>query len=121
MVRIEPVKCMAGGMIVAVCSTLLMAFNECAAAPESSIYVQCPTSTVVQPGGEDIECIHLAAGDGQVKMADDAAKRLYIFSFSEVPLPGEDGAPTDPSLYAGLRNGLRSAVCQCAGADNRRR
>jgi FtsP/CotA-like multicopper oxidase with cupredoxin domain len=97
---------MAGGMIAAVCSTLLMAFNECAAAPESSIYVQCGGGP-----GPGVDCIHLAAGDGQVTMADDAAKPLYIFSFSEVPLPGVDGAPTDPSLYAGfvMDYGLLSA------------
>jgi len=106
MVRIEPMKCMAGGMIAVVCSTLLMAFNECAAAPESSIYVQCGGGP-----GPGVDCIHLAAGDGQVTMADDAAKPLYIFSFSEVPLPGVDGAPTDPSLYAGfvMDYGLLSA------------
>lgn len=104
MVRIEPVKCMAGGMIAALCSTLLMAFNECAA--ESSIYMQCGGGP-----GPGVDCIHLAAGDGQVTMADDAEKPLYIFSFSEVPLPGVDGAPTDPSLYAGyvMDYGLLSA------------
>ena len=104
MVRIEPVKCMAGGVVAALCSALLMAFNECAA--ESSIYMQCGGGP-----GPGVDCIHLAAGDGQVTMADDAAKPLYIFSFSEVPLPGVDGAPTDPSLYAGyvMDYGLLSA------------
>ena len=104
MVRIEPVKCMAVGMVVAVCSAFLMAFNECSA--ESSIYVQCGGGP-----GPGVDCIHLAAGDGQVTMADDAAKPLYIFSFSEVPLPGAGGAPTDPSLYAGfvMDYGLLSA------------
>jgi len=106
MVRIEPVKCMAGGIIAALCSVLLMAFNECVADPESSIYVQCGGGP-----GPGVDCIHLAAGDGQVTMADDAAKPLYIFSFSEVPLPGVAGAPTDPSLYAGyvMDYGLLSA------------
>ena len=114
MVRIEPVKCMAVGMVVAVCSAFLMAFNECAA--ESSIYVQCGDSGP----GPGVDCIHLAAGDGQVTMADDAEKPLYIFSFSEVPLPGETlvppfngltEAPTDSSLYAGfvMDYGLLSA------------
>ena len=104
MVRIEPVKCMAVGMVAAVCSAFLMAFNECSA--ESSIYMQCGGGP-----GPGVDCIHLAAGDGQVTMADDAAKPLYIFSFSEVPLPGVDGAPTDPSLYAGfvMDYGLLSA------------
>jgi len=109
MVRIEPVKCIAMGMVAAVCSSFLMVFNERAAqaAPESSIYVQCGESGP----GPGVDCIHLAAGDGQVTMADDAAKPLYIFSFSEVPLPGVDGAPTDPSLYAGyvMDYGLLSA------------
>jgi FtsP/CotA-like multicopper oxidase with cupredoxin domain len=67
-----------------------------AGAQESSIYVQC------DPTDPGVKCVNLAAGDGQVTMADDMAKTLYIFSFSEVPYPGEGGAPTDPSLYAGF-------------------
>jgi len=114
MVRIEPVKFMAGGVIAAVCCALLTPFNECAA--ESGIFVQSGPSGP----GPGVDCIHLAAGDGQLTMADDAEKPLYIFSFSEVPLPSETldspfngltGAPTDLSLYAGfvMDYGLLSA------------
>ena len=82
--RCKAMRVMAGGSVAAVCSALLLAFNECTA--ESSIYMQCG------PGpGPGVDCIHLAAGDGQVTMADDAEKTLYIFSFSEVPLPGVNG------------------------------
>ena len=103
--RCKAMRVMAGGSVAAVCSALLLAFNECTA--ESSIYMQCGPSGP----GPGVDCIHLAAGDGQVTMADDAEKTLYIFSFSEVPLPGVDGAPSDPSLYAGyvMDYGLLSA------------
>ncbi len=50
-----------------------------------SIFVQCPVSE----GGEsnpnvnpNVKCMHLAAGDGKVTMADGV--ELYIFSFSDV-------------------------------------
>jgi len=81
----------------------LAAFNV--HAQESSIYVQCPP-------GPNVDCIHLAAGDGMITMADDSyvdfegnliegeGKPLYIFSFSQVPLPGDGGSPTDPAEYA---------------------
>ena len=73
-------------------TALLALATTVTASADSSIYIQCG------PPGSD--CIHLAAGDGMVTMASDDEKPLYIFSFSEVPLPGVDGAPTDPSLYA---------------------
>ena len=64
-----------------------------ASAQDNSIYIQC--------GGAGTQCVNLAAGDGKVTMASDDAKELYIFSFNEVPLPGEAGAPSDPDFYAG--------------------
>jgi FtsP/CotA-like multicopper oxidase with cupredoxin domain len=76
-------------------------------AQDSSIYVQCPDSTVAHPtpGDPAIKCEHLVAGDGMVTMANDVTpgqlepggKRQYIFSYARVPLPGVDGAPTDTS------------------------
>jgi len=66
---------------------------QLARAQESNIWVQCPTSTEIHPTGDGIRCAHLAAGDGMVTMADDDAKELYIFSFSEVP----DGGPAEDS------------------------
>jgi len=72
-----------------------------ASAQDSSIYIQCPSSTDLHPTGDGIVCDHLAAGDGMVTMADDGGKQQYIFSFSRLPLPGVDGAPADPSEYAG--------------------
>jgi FtsP/CotA-like multicopper oxidase with cupredoxin domain len=69
-----------------------------ASAQDSSIYVQCPSTTDLHPGGDGIECRHLVAGDGMVTMSDDAQKQLYIFSFAE--LPGGGPAPNSPE-YAG--------------------
>ena len=62
-----------------------------AAAQQSNILVQCPSSTLLHPSGAGIKCGHLAAGDGMVTMADDAVdgvpggKQLYIFSFARLP------------------------------------
>jgi len=78
-------------------------------AQDSSIYIQCPNDTVLHPDSDlnpdtredGIKCVHLAAGDGMVTMASTDDKPLYVFGFSTVPLPGEGGAPIDPSIYAG--------------------
>jgi FtsP/CotA-like multicopper oxidase with cupredoxin domain len=93
------------GWIAAAVPMLFLALP--AGAQESTIYVQCPMSTELHPGDgitrpEEIKCMHLAAGDGMVTMADDIKKPLYIFSFSKVPLPGEAGAPVNQSEYAGF-------------------
>lgn len=75
-------------------------------AQESSINVQCPkaTGTLIHPGSNNpgIKCMHLAAGDGMVTMADNyqntgTGKPMYIFSFADLPLPGVDDAPTASS------------------------
>ncbi len=67
-------------------------------AAESSVYVQCPNSTDLHPSGDGIRCVHLAAGDGMVTMADDAQKQLYVFGFSEV---ADDGPSPNSAEYAG--------------------
>jgi FtsP/CotA-like multicopper oxidase with cupredoxin domain len=73
-----------------------------ASAQDSSIYVQCPDTTVEHPtpGDPAIKCIHLSGGDGMVTMADGYLQ--YIFSFAEIPLPGESGVPVDPADYPGF-------------------
>ena len=92
------------GLIVGVYSLLLATLP--ANAQDSSIYVQCPTTTELHDGSPgvpgEIKCDHLVAGDGMATMADDVdpdgvgprGKQQYIFSFARVPLPGIDGAPT---------------------------
>jgi FtsP/CotA-like multicopper oxidase with cupredoxin domain len=72
-----------------------------ASAQDSSIFVQCPTSTKLHPDSDDddttreagIQCDHLSAGDGMVTMADERNYPQYVFSFARVTLPGE---PIDP-------------------------
>ena len=101
--RTEAMRHIARRGIAVVCSALLVAFY--ASAEDSSIYVQCPATTALHPGGDGIKCDHLVAGDGMVTMADDIdldgdgqpGKSLYIFSFARLPLPGIDGAPTEAS------------------------
>jgi len=87
-------------------------------AQESSISVQCPTTTVLHPSGDGIKCIHLAAGDGVVTMANDitdgvpGGKQQYVFSYARIPLPGTGGAPTAASgLYPGwvMEEGMLAA------------
>jgi FtsP/CotA-like multicopper oxidase with cupredoxin domain len=62
-----------------------------ASAQDSSIYVQCPTTTELHDGTPgvpgEIKCFHLSGGDGMVTMADE--KKLYVFSFADIPLPGK--------------------------------
>ena len=78
-------------------AVLMLIASLPASAQDSSINVQCPETTELHPTGDGIECIHLAAGDGMVTMADDMAKTQYIFSFAKLDLPGENGAPTEAS------------------------
>lgn len=78
------------GLVAAAIPLLFMVFP--AQAQDNSIYIQC--------GGAGTQCVNLAAGDGQITMADDIQKPMYIFSFAEVPLPGDGDAPADPDLYA---------------------
>ena len=96
-------KTMRNGLVGAM--VLMLIASLPVSAQDSSIIVQCPTGTILHPDtdGDDmtredgIECIHLAAGDGMVTMADDMAKTQYIFSFAKLDLPGENGAPTEAS------------------------
>jgi FtsP/CotA-like multicopper oxidase with cupredoxin domain len=56
-------------------------------AQDSNIYTQCPETTPLHgTPGEGIKCKHLSGGDGMVTMAD--GEPLYIFSFSDIPMPG---------------------------------
>ena len=114
--RGDAMKFISRGWIAAMLPLLFVTFP--ASAQESSIYVQCPTSTLLHPDTDandttredGIECVHLAAGDGMVTMADDAGKKQYIFSFASVALPGVDGAPTG-DLYPGwvMEQGMLAA------------
>jgi FtsP/CotA-like multicopper oxidase with cupredoxin domain len=69
-------------------------------------FVQCPGDTngdaVPEPGAPDydpdVTCMHLAAGDGFVKMAD--GKLQYIFSFSNMTGIPEEQAITEGILAA---------------------
>jgi len=93
--------------VVVAAAVLMMIASFPASAQDSNIVVQCPQSegTALHDAGDPaIKCIHLVAGDGMATMADDMVdpdfggqgKKQYIFSFAEVPLPG-DGAPTEAS------------------------
>jgi Multicopper oxidase len=97
MARSEAMRVMPRGLIAMMFSGLLVVFN---ASADSSIYVQCPTTTALHPSGGGIKCKHLMAGDGMVTMADDAQKKLYIFSFSDVKLPDQALADLDISSLA---------------------
>lgn len=68
-----------------------------AVAQQSSIRVQCPTTTPLHPGGvgpdgSQIVCRHLSAGDGFATMGDGTP--LYVFSFANLPT---GPLPVDPA------------------------
>ena len=100
------------GIAVAVFSASTSA--TLSAQPNGSIYTQCPGDTdgdgvpdVAVPGHPNVHCMHLAAGDGFITMAD--GKPIYTFGFSDVTgeapvgnrqrrpgrseLPGADDSP----------------------------
>ena len=94
------------GIVAGVLAMLFVALP--ASAQDSSIFVQCPTSTTLHPDthpdpADDnvreagIKCDHLAAGDGMVTMADGYPQ--YIFSYARVPLP--EDAPVPVEQYPG--------------------
>jgi len=99
--RGDAMKVITMGWFAAAISMLLVASP--ASAQDSSIKVQCPTSTILHPNTDadettreaGIECEHLVAGDGMVTMADDAGKKQYIFSFARVALPEDAGVPIE--------------------------
>jgi FtsP/CotA-like multicopper oxidase with cupredoxin domain len=75
---------------------------------------------LARPGA--IKCKHLSGGDGMVTMADDASaegkRGLYIFSFADIPLPGETDeltGETAPTVESGeyptfvMQHGLMKA------------
>lgn len=71
-----------------------------AALASAAVFVQCPGDTDgdavidIVPPPPGIKCMHLAAGDGYVTMAD--GKVLYIFGFSDVT-----GTPEPAVIEAG--------------------
>jgi FtsP/CotA-like multicopper oxidase with cupredoxin domain len=96
------------GLVAIAISVLFVALP--ASAQDSSIYVQCPETTVEHPtpGDPAIKCVHLSGGDGMVTMADDYPQ--YIFSFANIPLPGEP--LTDPPVDCALPgNAINSTLC----------
>jgi FtsP/CotA-like multicopper oxidase with cupredoxin domain len=99
-------KVMTRGLMATVFSVLLGALT--ASAQESSIRVQCPTTTDLHPSGDGIKCEHVVAGDGMVTMADDAQKQQYVFGFARLPAGGP--APNTPE-YPGwvMEEGMLAA------------
>ena len=100
------------GFVAGVLAMLFVALP--ASAQDSSIFVQCPKTDGTElhdPLDPAIRCVHLVAGDGMVTMADDIAKKQYIFSFAEVDLPGVGTAPPDETAYAGwvMEQGMLAA------------
>ena len=75
-----------GSLVVA---GLMVLSTPLGAQQNGSIYAQCPGDTngdgvpdVAAPGHPDVKCMHLAAGDGFITMAD--GKPIYTFGFSDV-------------------------------------
>jgi FtsP/CotA-like multicopper oxidase with cupredoxin domain len=75
--------------IIAVAFLLAAPSAAVYAQQDGSIYTQCPGDTdrdgipnVAVPGHPNVKCMHLAAGDGFITMAD--GKPIYTFGFSDV-------------------------------------
>ncbi len=125
-IRTEAERLMSGRTFTALvlfAALILVASNiPVANAVDSNIHVQCPDTTDAHPipngspgpdadsnynsvrgssaDGSHIRCDHLTAGDGMSTMADSLdteGKRLYIFGFNRVALPGE----TVPGMTGG--------------------
>ena len=75
-----------------------------AAVADAHVYIQCPPDTDnIDSDGDGIVdndhlCIHLAAGDGFIKMAD--GKLQYMFGYSNVTGVPEDGVMMEGMLAA---------------------
>ncbi len=91
------------GMFVAAIPFLLLAAP--AQAQDSAIYTQCPETTELHPTGDGIRCMHLSGGDGMVTMAD--GEQIYIFSFADIPMPGDAGVADYPSFT--MQEGMLAA------------
>ena len=69
-----------------IAAVLVFGASASAQTKNGSIYVQCPGDTngdgVPEVASPNVKCMHLAAGDGFVTMAD--GKPLYTFGFSDV-------------------------------------
>jgi len=102
MSRGTSMKNMTLGLAATAFSMLLIPFG--ASAQDSSIYIQCPTSTRLHPDTDGdpntreagIKCDNISAGDGMVSMANDGAKPIYIFGFSRLTMPGTSDTVVDP-------------------------
>lgn len=71
-------------------------FVQCPGDVNGDAVVDLPTT----PGGkstENIRCMHLTAGDGFVKMADDSSRLQYMFGFADVT-----GTPQEQAIDAGI-------------------
>ncbi|MEJ2273048.1 MAG: multicopper oxidase domain-containing protein [Woeseiaceae bacterium] len=123
-------KLLTKGWLAAAIPMLFLAVP--ASAQDSAVYTQCPETTDLHPDAPDednipagdfpgpgdvdyngngiletaaenlqgIDCMHLSGGDGMVTMADD--EPIYIFSFAEIPLPGEAyPGGTAPTIESG--------------------
>jgi FtsP/CotA-like multicopper oxidase with cupredoxin domain len=77
---------------IAVAASLAAVSAPAGAQQNGSIYTQCPGDGngdgVPDPGNAkyspNVKCMHLAAGDGFITMADKAKKQIYTFGFSDV-------------------------------------
>lgn len=95
-------KIMIRGIAATVFSMLLVPFG--ANAQDSSILIQCPTSTRLHPDTDGdpttreagIKCDNISAGDGMVTMANDGAHPLYVFGFSRLTMPGSSDTVVAP-------------------------
>ena len=86
-------------------TTILMLIASLASQANATAFVQCPGDTdgdaVIDsndPKYNNVKCMHLAAGDGFINMAD--GKLQYIFGFSDMTGVSQDDAISEGILAA---------------------
>ncbi|HSL23644.1 MAG TPA: multicopper oxidase domain-containing protein [Vicinamibacterales bacterium] len=95
-------SCKSGATVLsgfALLAVLAVAAPAAAQNPNGTVYVQCPGdadgNSIPDSPNASIKCLHLAAGDGFVTMADGSP--MYIFGFSDV-------TGTDPAQVLNVGN-----------------
>lgn len=84
-------------------SLVLVMLGLAGQASAQGAYVQCPgdnpstSDAVVLDPTSNVQCMHLTAGDGFVRMADDAGTVLYTFGFGN-----RTGTPESQAIEQGI-------------------
>ncbi|UCC30498.1 MAG: multicopper oxidase domain-containing protein [Phycisphaerales bacterium] len=79
--------------------SVLMCLSVGVMPARADVFSQCPTDTDGDGFSDDpnVVCMHVAAGDGFVNMADDGRRLMYMFGFADIT-----GVPDSEAMLAGM-------------------